>query len=39
MISYNVMISLFGEELDREASHISDGICTAFFAASCTQAE
>jgi hypothetical protein len=37
MVSYDVMVSLLGKELDRESSYISDSIRTAFFAAGCTQ--
>ncbi len=39
VVSYDIMVSLLGKELDRESSHVSDSIRTAFFAAGCTQAE
>lgn len=39
MVSHNVMISFFSEEFDREASYISDSVCTTLFAAGCTETE
>lgn len=34
VVSNDVMVTLLGEELDREASHITNGVCTALLATS-----
>jgi hypothetical protein len=39
MVSHNVMVSFLGEEFDREAPHIPNGICTALLAAGSTKTE
>lgn len=39
MVSNNVMITFLGEEFDREASHIPNGVCATLFTTSRTEAE
>lgn len=39
VISNNVVVALLGEELDREASHITNGVRTALLATSGAKAE
>lgn len=39
MISNNVMITLFGVELDREASDIANRVCASLFTTSGAKAE
>lgn len=39
MIPDNVMIAIFSEELHRKSSHITNGVRTTLFTASCTQTE
>lgn len=39
VVSNDVMVTLLGEELDREASHITNGVCTALLATSGAKTE
>jgi hypothetical protein len=39
MVPYNVVIAILSEELDRETSHIPDGVSTALLTASGTKTE
>ena len=39
VVSYNIVITLLCEKLDREASHITDSVCTTLFTtgSACTE--